>query len=323
MKNKLIFIALSSVICASCSTNQISQESIEKVNTLEGRVKPGQVQLVFNAAANGFENAEIRQPGERTAVAGIGARSIALPTRKVSYIFTSDKDAGSAQDESISFRIEGAQAKLNLIVDLETNIDPSKSLGSPENSGILSYLQQHGGLGVEDYIKGLKFKNVLQKATQRSLIKMQANGKPLTQEEIVFDGATVAEFYTLIESEIQAVLTELSGVDQSPFAILVSPGSGAGGDKIELPDEVEQVYRNLAKSKAEAAATKEAVKAQQERNKLRLVEAQEATAELEAHKKAGTLDAYIELKKAEILSQSGALIIANPEQEIQVQAPKK
>ena len=64
-----------------------------------------------------------------------------------------------------------------------------------------------------------------------------------------------------------------------------------------------------------------AIIAQKAKNELELVQAQEATALLEAHKRAGTLDAYIQLETAKILAESNNVVIANPNQEIQLSKP--
>ena len=315
MKNfKFYTLALIAAVLTGCGSGQISQESIRKVDELERVVKLGQVQIVFDQSQSAFDNADIRKPGEATRVGGLGKRSVVMPTLRVLYTFTSDEETQSPKDESISFRLAGAPASLNLSIELQTNINPDKKLGDEVNRGVLAYIQAHGGLSVQEYIKGEKFRPILQQALQMSLDQMTSKGQPLTQEEVVFDGPKVSELYGLIEVNIQTILTQRFGA--SPFTIAVLPARGEGGDKIGLPNEVEEVYLELAKAKAKQAVNEQAILAQQAENKLALVKAEEQTVLLRAHQSAGTLRAYTEIEKTRILADSGNTVFVNADENV-------
>jgi hypothetical protein len=309
-----------SVVAASCGTNQISNESIEQVSTLEGRVKPGQVQIVFSTRSNAFENAEIREPGEWTKV-GPTERSIAVPTRYVDYGFTSDADANSPDDQSISFRIGTAQAKMNIIVDALANIDPTVGLGHANNAAFLAFLQAHGGLDMESYIRSQKFEIILQNAVQSALARMTEEGIPVTQEEIVLDGQRISTLYEYVEEAIQAGLVKKYGVNASPFTVSVAAGRGEGDDKVQLPQEVEEQYILLATAKAKAAVASQQIEAQKVQNELALVRAEAATVELAAYQQAGLLEAYLELQRIAALEKSN-FIIAEPGNQVRIDASK-
>lgn len=262
-----------------------------------GKVDLGEVQVVYKPTPNGLDNAKLRGPGEFSTTEPL-ERDLYFPTRIVYYTFSNNPEVGNLAKEAFPIRIEGSTAELNFTASFVTNVNTDEKLSHTSNKPLLEYIKAYAGMPLEKFIVSEQFKTLVTKQANIILAEMD-----LTQEQVVTDSLKVDEFFTRLSERVNKELPA--------FTVSITPSTSSEGVAINLPDDVEERYRQAAKDQAGATlAEKEKLRVKAE-NEVITERAKGEASHLKALKDAGVLEEYIQLEMIEALSEEGHTIILN------------